>query len=218
LASLVSSGSIERDGMRLSITAAGRMAVRRASQGALAFQRQHRDTESIVLNDGSGPIVAEINLAESPLAQLVRLKKKDGRSFLASAEFEAGERLRADYTLACMMPRLGMNWDMTASSPRRGEAGRSADLTDAALAARQRVDKALHAVGPELSGVLVDICCFLKGLEVVERERSWPLRSGKMMLKAALGILARHYHPVAHSGGKNCIRIWAGEGYRPTVS
>jgi hypothetical protein len=215
LEELAGSGSIMRHGARIALTEAGKMAARRAGEGALAFQRQHRDTESIVLNDGSGPIVAEVNLAESPLAQLMRRKGRDGRPFLTLAEFDAGERLRTDYTLACMMPSLGANWEMTVSSPRRGEAGRSADLTNAALAARQRVDRALHKVGPELSGILVDVCCFLKGLETVERERSWPLRSGKMMLKAGLGVLARHYNPVTPAGTRGRTRHWAAEDYRP---
>jgi hypothetical protein len=217
LEDLAGSGSIKRHGARITLTEAGKMAARRAGEGASAFQRQHRDSESIVLNDGDGPIVAEINFAESPLAQLMRRKGRDGRSFLTSAEFDAGERLRTDYTLACMMPRLGANWEMTVSSPRRGEAGRSADLTNAALASRQRVDRALHAVGPELSGILVDVCCFLKGLETVERERSWPLRSGKMMLKAGLGILARHYNPAADVGTKSRSRHWAAEDFRPSA-
>ena len=214
---LASSGAIKRLGTRIRLTDAGVMGARRAGEGVSAFQRQHRDTESIVLNDGDGPIIAEINLAESPLAQLTRRKGRDGRPFLTSAEFDAGERLRADYTLACMMPRLGANWEMTVSSPRRGEAGRSADLTNAALAARQRVDRAVRTVGPELSGILVDVCCFLKGLETVERERSWPLRSGKMMLKAALGILARHYNPGTDGGTKSRSRHWAAEDYRPAA-
>lgn len=46
-----------------------------------------------------------------------------------------------------------------------------ADLADSAIAARVAVNRALEAMGPELAGVALDVCCFMKGLETVERER-----------------------------------------------
>src|SRR5690606_5455633 len=115
-----------------------------------------------------------------------------GAAFLTRAEFDAGERLRADYTRGRIMPRLGANWTSNVASGRRGAENGIAELTDSALAARMRVEQAIAAVGPELSGVLIDICCFLKGLELVERERGWPVRSAKIVLKTALGVLSRH--------------------------
>jgi hypothetical protein len=77
------------------------------------------------------------------------------------------------------------------------------------------VARALDAVGPEFSGLLLDICCFLKGLEQVELERGWPKRSAKLMLRAGLGILARHYAPPAAPAAK--IRNWGAENHRPTL-
>lgn len=165
--------------------------------------------------EGRAQIVA-LNLDESPLASLMRRKAKDGAAFLTIDEYNAGERLRADFDRACLMQRVSANWSAAVSGGRRGAHEGLANLTESAIAARQRLDKAFDAVGPELSGILTDICCFLKGVEQVERERQWPQRSAKLMLKAGLGSLARHYNPQPKpaSGG---IRHWGGEGYRPEI-
>jgi hypothetical protein len=66
-------------------------------------------------------------------------------------------------------------------------------MTDLIVASRQRVRLALEACGPEFAGVLLDVCCFLRGLEDLEHERGWPSRSAKVVLQLALTRLARHY-------------------------
>jgi Domain of unknown function (DUF6456) len=161
-------------------------------------------------------VTAAVNLDESPLASLMRRKGRDGKAYLSIDEYNSGERLRADFTKGMLMQRVSANWSAAVSGGRRGSNDGLANLTDSALASRQRLDKALAAVGPELSGVLIDICCYLKGVEQVELERQWPQRSAKLMLKAALASLARHYNPAPRpvSGG---IRHWGGEGYRPEI-
>ena len=47
-------------------------------------------------------------------------------------------------------------------------------MTDLMVAARQRLDAALEALGPELGALVIDVCGFLKGLETVEAEHAWP--------------------------------------------
>ncbi|MDH6230084.1 hypothetical protein M2281_000656 [Mesorhizobium soli] len=184
-----------------------------------ASQSVQRDLDVVTVERDGAAIRAIVNLSESPLGQLMRRKTRDGAPFLTEAEFRAGERLRADYTRGQIMPRLGANWEASVASGRRASGNGIAELTDAALAARLRVERAIAAVGPELSGVLIDICCFLKGLELVEAERGWPVRSAKIVLKTALGALSRHYEPARSANVRRPARMlhWGSEDYRPRM-
>lgn len=206
LADMARSGELIMAGGKIGLAAAGK---RRPAEN-------HRDIGTMTVDTDAGRDIVVVNWSESPLGQLMRRKGRDGEMFLTSAEFQAGERLRADYTRGQLMPRLGANWVASVSSGRRD--GGVADLTDAALGARIRVENAIRAVGPELSGILIDVCCFLKGMETVEMERGWPVRSAKIVLKTALGVLSRHYNP--QSGRERRPRQmlhWGAEDYRPSI-
>ena len=149
--------------------------------------------------------------AESPLVWLARRRGRDGRAMIAPHQLQAGERLRADFTFGHLMPRTTSNWSSPIASGRRGAKGeRASSMTETVVAARQQVRRALAAVGPELAGLLLDVCCFLKRLEEIERERTWPARSAKVVLQVALDRLARHYGYAgeAQGHGRARIRTW----------
>jgi hypothetical protein len=218
LEALASAGLLSRNAGGVRLTAAGWSLVKRATAEKNPYREQHGEIAPRRFDAGDGWIVVDVNLAESPLAQLVRRKAKDGRPFLEESEWRSGERLRVDYTRARIMPRLGANWQAAIASGRRdGGSGGIAELTDAVLAARQRVEHALDAVGPEFSGVLIDVCCFLKGLETVEMERGWPVRSAKIMLKSALAALSRHYEPQRERRPRRVLH-WGADDYRPRLN
>ena len=217
LSGLASAGLVERGQGRIRLSASDvAFAMRADGRDDEAFRNQHRDLEVVTVEGADGRAAAVVNHAESPLAQLMRRRTRDNAAFLTAAEFAAGERLRADYTRGAIMPRLGANWEASVASGRRS--GGVAELTDAALAARLRVEAAIEAVGPELSGVLIDVCCFLKGMETVEMERGWPVRSAKIVLKTALGALARHYDPPRHVPRNRRAFHWGTEDFRPSIS
>lgn len=213
-------GLIAKSRAQIVLTESGIAFWRRNRAGKPDFQGQHRDLKEQVVELDGAPAAATVNRAESPLSVIARRRDRDGQKFLTADEFNAGERLRADYTRGQLMPRLGANWQASVASGRgRGERGGVADLTDAALAARQRVENAVRAVGPELASVLVDICCYLKGVETVERERGWPARSAKIVLKSALSALARHYEPQgANRASRKPVTLhWGTADYRPSI-
>jgi hypothetical protein len=172
-----------RDDGTLAPTEAGFAWARRSAGGDNAFRDQHGD----VVRDAQG---AAVELAESPLLWLHRRRDADGNRLIGDAMFAAGERLRADFTFGNMTPRVTLNWTAAVQGSRNPH---GADPSESTLAARQRVRRAVERVGPELSGVLIDVCCFLKRLEDVERDRRWPARSAKVILTLALQRLARHY-------------------------
>jgi hypothetical protein len=150
------------------------------------------------------------NGKESPLAWLRQRRDKNGRPLISAVELEAGERLRADFELAQLGPRVTASWDPGAVPSRqvRGAPGMGLEMSDVLVAARQRLDAALSAVGPELSGMLIDVCCFLIGLEQAERNGGWPRRAGKVVLQLALAHLARHYGLVQGNGARSRPRVW----------
>ena len=224
---LVSSGLIvetEKRGVwRLS--RAGRTLTRRklSQTGTTSKEPIQKAASSFSAVRTTGPTTEpRVDPVESPLDRLRRRKGKSGEPLISQAQYEAGERLRADFWRAEMTPRVTMNWAFDAGrngSRRSGVQIRSDNETS--LMAQERVRAALRAVGPELSGILIDVCCHLKGIEAAEKSANWPKRSGKVVLSMALNALARHYGLNSNDGGNEYrqeVRHWGSSDYRPSLA
>ena len=222
VADLLSRGLLEPDGNTAYRAAAiARSWLVRRKTDEMAFRAQHGDLEAVVPAGGEGKAAVLVNRNESPVGQLARRRDRSGKPLLQPYQIAAAERLRADFERAQLQPAITANWSATISSSRRsGGSNGPADLTDAALSARRRFEGAIAGVGPEFSGVLIDACCFLKGLETIEHERLWPARSAKLVLQLAPAALARHYgisESATGAGGSGSIRRWGADGYRPEI-
>lgn len=124
-----------------------------------------------------------VNLAESPLGWL------RSRGLVDARQFEAGERLRADYETAALGPRVTMRW-----APRVDGGHRDGlDPTAAQIAAKRRFDAAIAAAGPGLADIAWRVICAGEGVPGAEKALGWPARAGRLVLTIALDRLAGHY-------------------------
>jgi len=188
---------------RYTITEIGRAALRRliaedrnrregADSCAFAEQQKIWGERTVTRHAGSGRTQIRYNLAESPLTVLARKRGPDGGAYMTADLIDAGERLREDFELARMGPRVAQGWDRMGmgggkpTGPGRGPA-------DGPSRARGRFHAAIDAMGPGLSDIAQRVCCHLEGLEAAEKRLGWSARSGKVVLKIALERLALHY-------------------------
>jgi hypothetical protein len=185
------------------ITPAGRTALRRLTEAgepapglaeaAAPFAERHRVWGERTVEAPEGPRRLRCNLAESPVALLGRRRDKDGKPFLEPDLVAAAERLREDFEVAQLGPRVAQNWERFLTGGDRGGFRPEAGRPDGPQGARDRVAAALRDLGPGLGDVALRCCCFLEGLEVAEKRMGWAARSGKIVLRIALIRLRRHY-------------------------
>lgn len=183
----------------------------------LATSRNEVISKSVILNNEHQKV--HINTNESPLLRLFSRKTKAGTTYISMEEFQAGERLRKDFERGQLQPKISASLQASVGSAGRSGFSEANDIADFAIDARKRVGMAIEKLGPELSGVTIDICCFLKGLEHVERERQWPPRSAKLMLKTALSLLARHYGIAGYENqSSRKSHSWGSADFRPELN
>ena len=133
---------------------------------------------------GGGARRVTVNVAESPLGWL------KARGLVDARQFEAGERLRGDYEIASLAPRVTMRWVPRVDGSGSGDAP---DPVMAQIAGKRRFDAAVDAVGPGLNDVLWRVVCAGEKLPMAEKALGWPARAGRVVLSLALDRLAGHY-------------------------
>lgn len=125
-----------------------------------------------------------VNLAESPLSWL------HARGHLSDAQLTAGECLRRDFERAQIAPGITMRWDAVRAGSIRE---RGLNPTERQMAARERFHGALAMAGSDLADILWRVVCAGEALPVAEKALSWPVRSGKLVLRIALDRVAGFY-------------------------
>ena len=128
-----------------------------------------------------------VNLAESPLGWL------HSRGLVNDRQFDAGERLRADWERGQLAPRITMSWDAAPVSGSRGGLGGAVDLGGSQIDAKRRFQAAIDAAGPGLADILWRVVCSGEGMREAETALGWPARAGKLVLTLALDRVADYY-------------------------
>ncbi len=128
-----------------------------------------------------------VNLAESPLGWLF------ARGLVSQRQFDAGERLRADWERAQLAPRVTMSWDAAPISGSRSGSAPEVDVGGAQIDARRRFHAAVDSAGPGLSDILWRVVCAGEGMRDAESALGWPARAGKLVLCFALDRVADYY-------------------------
>ena len=151
----------------------------RSIQGGPTDQRLPRGTQPVRS--------VTVNLAESPLGWLF------SRGLVTSRQFDAGERLRADWERAQLAPRVTMSWDSAPVARGRGGSAPQPDLGGAQIDAKRRFEHAIESAGPGLSDILWRVVCAGEGMRDAESALGWPARAGKLALTFALDRVADYY-------------------------
>jgi len=144
--------------------------------GSQALRRSVRTARSVT-----------VNLTESPLGWLFT------HGHLTQRQFDAGERLRADWERAHLSPRVTMAWDSAPVARGRGGSAPQPDLSATQIDARRRFHDAIGSAGPGLADILWRVVCAGDGMREAETALGWPARAGKLVLTFALDRIAEHY-------------------------
>ena len=182
-------------------TAEARNWLRRQRAGEDPFRAQHQ------LRHQQGDV--SLDLSESPLLRLA----SGADAFLAPHQVAAGERIRQLFERSQLRRRVTMSYsaDRIAGAARAG-----AEPGDLAIDARRRLARLLGQLPADCADVVLDVCGYLKGLQLVESERGWPRRSAKLVLRIGLDQAARllGLEPQAEGPDRAKVRHW---GERPNV-
>lgn len=148
----------------------------------LTVEGPRRSSSDVASRRGKRSVT--VNVAESPLTWL------HSRGHLSDRQLDAGERLRADWERAQLAPSVTMRWDPVRI---KGSPGDALTPGERQLAAKARFDGAVGSAGPGLADVLWRVVCAGESLPAAEKALSWPVRSGKLVLRLALDRVADYY-------------------------
>lgn len=189
---------------RYSITAAGRAETGRlmAERESLRVARRGKaedleaEPEDLPGPAGQGARARARRSAgtDAPLHVLARRSRADGRAWLPPELVAAAMRFRETWEIAQIGGGLTRDWEaLVAGRVANGAGRRPQGAPTRRLEAEEALSAAIRALGPDLAETVLMGVCQEQGMEDIEKRLAFPARSGKIVLRIALKMLARHY-------------------------
>jgi hypothetical protein len=135
--------------------------------------------------------------------------------FLEPHHLEAARRVARLFERAHLAQRVTMNYSpLPAASKNTGSPGQ---ITDMAAEARKALAEIHNSLPADCAAVVMDVCCYDKGLQAIETERGWPRRSAKLVLRIGLDHLAAQFGLSASATGphRDAAQGWMDHDARP---
>ncbi len=171
------------------------MRVRREAAEAALYLAQHAPLIERTVMDPDGTLRLTRGVDPGgPIARLARISNGSGAAFFSGREIAAARALWAAWEKSRRGLLRGSDWEAPpiGSAP-RGPGGVQESATLGAIDARAEVSASLDALPRSLAAAVTAFCLEETGIEALERRGRWPARSGKVVLKLALELLADHY-------------------------
>lgn len=146
------------------------------------------------------------------VATLARARKNE-TAFLASHQIEAALRIHRLFEKAQIRQNITMRYGPRISGLR----GNADSVSDMAIDARNRLESLLTDLPRDCQSVLRDICGYDMGIQDVEQLHGWPRRSGKIVLRLGLDLIAARMGLSAMAHGREVCgtRLWVQPGAMP---
>jgi len=208
---LVSNGVLYLQEGKCIATDAARAWLKRQLCDGPGFDDQHRRMEKT--SEGLA-----LNLREGALRMLA-IKNKGKQAFLLPHHLIAADRIHVLVMRTQMVQRTTMSYDPSRIGGKKSGSSAMSDLAQSGVDAKKQLAQLLDKLPQDCAGVVMDVCGFQKGLQLIEIERQWPRRSAKLILRIGLEQLAVHLglSSVATGARSTGSRFWMQPGNRPNL-
>lgn len=142
--------------------------------------------------------------------------KKSATGFLEPHHLEAARRVAGLFERAHLSQRVTMRYAPVPATTRN--TGARGEITDMAADARKALAVIYRSLPSDCAAVVMEVCCYDKGLQAIEAERGWPRRSAKLVLRIGLDHLAARFGLSATARGPDAQACygWMDEGAKPS--